>query len=320
MSRINGTRLVCSIAFLLIACSPVFAGFRTLSWDPSVGATGYRVYYGESSRDYSASLDVGNTTIVTLDADLDDCTRWFFAVTAYNSAGESEYSEEVEWLTPMAVDSARKDGADLPIVQGDQFDLWISGVGFQPGAVIEIEHPDWECPAGADPGACQAWLDVLRATVTVGSPQIDGCHAARVYVGVEPAASGGMPAMIGNYKVTVTNTDQTSITNDQVFTVLTNPARFDVNRSTDFTTDRVEGADLVSIKKFLEEQDAGICAAVPGTAATPCSEQRVSEYYTPDLDFDGDGWIDGNELAGIIAFQGWCWDEDAFAWKTSACQ
>ena len=34
---------------------------------------------------------------------LDDCTTWFFAVTAYNGAGESDFSDEVPWLTPLGI-------------------------------------------------------------------------------------------------------------------------------------------------------------------------------------------------------------------------
>jgi chitodextrinase len=73
----------------------------TLAWDavtaPSL--SGYRLYYGTAPRTYiqsaGAGVDVGNVTTFTVTG-LSSGTRYFFAATAYDTAGnESGYSNEV---------------------------------------------------------------------------------------------------------------------------------------------------------------------------------------------------------------------------------
>ncbi len=68
----------------------------TLAWDPvnDPSVQGYNVYYGTSSRQYQTFANVGLATTYTV-ADLQPGTTYYFAVTAYNSAGESGYSDEV---------------------------------------------------------------------------------------------------------------------------------------------------------------------------------------------------------------------------------
>lgn len=68
----------------------------TLAWDPvnDPSIQGYNVYYGTSSRQYQTYANAGLTTTYTV-ADLQPGTTYYFAVTAYNSAGESGYSDEV---------------------------------------------------------------------------------------------------------------------------------------------------------------------------------------------------------------------------------
>lgn len=80
----------------------------TLLWDASTlsdGVTrdtsvdGYRVHYGEASRDYYETIDVGLNTETTI-SNLPPTTV-YFAVTAYNEGGESEYSDEVATYVPQ---------------------------------------------------------------------------------------------------------------------------------------------------------------------------------------------------------------------------
>jgi hypothetical protein len=68
----------------------------TLAWatvtDPTLD--GYKVYVGTASGLYTRIIDVGNITSYIVDS-LPTATTYYFAVTAYNSAGESSPSNEV---------------------------------------------------------------------------------------------------------------------------------------------------------------------------------------------------------------------------------
>ena len=71
----------------------------TLAWDanaePSVA--GYRLHYGTRSGEYTATIEAGASTEVTIE-DLTPGQTYYFAVTAYDSEGdESEYSDEVSY-------------------------------------------------------------------------------------------------------------------------------------------------------------------------------------------------------------------------------
>jgi len=79
-------------------------GSVTLAWDPSPDSTvvGYRVYYGVASGNYTNSAAVGNVTNATV-ANLVDGVTYYFAATAYDSAGgESDFSNEATYTVPIS--------------------------------------------------------------------------------------------------------------------------------------------------------------------------------------------------------------------------
>ena len=71
-----------------------------LTWSAAAGADSYRIYYGTSSGSYASSLDGGTGTTLTV-TNLINPTKYYFAVTAKNSAGESAKSNELS-ATPSA--------------------------------------------------------------------------------------------------------------------------------------------------------------------------------------------------------------------------
>jgi len=79
-------------------CALIFPpGTVIVSWNPNTEADlkGYRLYYGNASRNYQSQQDVGNVTQVTIPG-LSENVPYYFAVTAYDTAGnESAYSKEV---------------------------------------------------------------------------------------------------------------------------------------------------------------------------------------------------------------------------------
>jgi hypothetical protein len=96
--------LLVSCLTVLTRISSFAAGSVTLAWDASLDATvtGYRVYYGGASGDYTNSAAIGNSTVVTL-ANLTEGVTYYFAATAYDSTGaESPFSNETSYLVPTA--------------------------------------------------------------------------------------------------------------------------------------------------------------------------------------------------------------------------
>lgn len=80
-----------------IICAMLFPpGTVIITWNANTEADlqGYRVYYGNASRNYHTQQDVGNVTQWTID-NLSENVPYYFAVTAYDTAGnESGYSDE----------------------------------------------------------------------------------------------------------------------------------------------------------------------------------------------------------------------------------
>jgi len=89
-----GVGLWVSLVLLLFLAPCALAEPLTLAWDAVPGATGYTIHYGTASRNYTATVDVDNTTPDPLSG-LDPAQVYYLAVTANNDAGESDFSNEV---------------------------------------------------------------------------------------------------------------------------------------------------------------------------------------------------------------------------------
>ncbi|CUS36488.1 conserved hypothetical protein [Candidatus Nitrospira nitrosa] len=85
-----------TVPVAMTVSSPPSATTAILAWngvtDPSL--SGYNVKVGTASGLYSRTITVGNVTSYTVDS-LTTGTTYYFAVTAYNGAGESQPSNEV---------------------------------------------------------------------------------------------------------------------------------------------------------------------------------------------------------------------------------
>jgi hypothetical protein len=94
--------ITCTIIFGIACISTIHAGSSVaLAWDPDTNAAGYYLYYGTASRSYAQRIAVGNATTATV-PNLSAGQTYFFAVTAYNTTGESTPSNEVTYTTPFS--------------------------------------------------------------------------------------------------------------------------------------------------------------------------------------------------------------------------
>lgn len=268
----------------LMAAAPAFAGTIGLGWDPVPGALGYRVYYGPSSGQYTGFVDVGATTAVSLDG-FADCSNHYVAVKAYNSLGESVgFSNEVSgWPRPQI------GGADpAVVVQGSQITLNLTGSNFQSGAGLVLD--------GSDLPTDLAGTSLVRVdNVTVVS-----CEHMQALLSVEPLVRGVRAMQVGAFHLPleVRNTDSVFGARSVGLEVLFDPARCDINRSSSATEDRADGSDLAWLAYAHGSSEGG-------------------SYYNPDADLDGDGLVDGVDLALLAARFGMCWD--GAEWSDAAC-
>lgn len=104
-SRLSSALLfIFTISLLAISTSgDVLAAQVTLTWDADtdIQLGGYKVYYGLSRGVYSQAVDVGDQTTYNFDG-LNPGQTYFFAVTAYDQAGQREslFSSEAQATIP----------------------------------------------------------------------------------------------------------------------------------------------------------------------------------------------------------------------------
>lgn len=84
---------------LLIAIHAEAAEVK-VTWQPAMNATGYRVYYGETQDNMKFSVNAGQLTTYIVQR-LECGKKYYFYVTAYNDAGESDVSNIVSKMTDI---------------------------------------------------------------------------------------------------------------------------------------------------------------------------------------------------------------------------
>jgi hypothetical protein len=145
------------------------------------------------------------------------------------------------------------------------------------------------------------------AAVELGNPNVNltsvrtlSCNQIQLIATVEPFGPTLRPALIGRFDLTVSNPDSVFGLKSEAFEVLINPSRFDINQSDAATTDRIDGKDTVYLSRLF-----GMNESDPN--------------FDADDDFDGDGWIDGQDLAYIASNLGRCWSASTKSWSLAAC-
>lgn len=286
-SRRHGTSVL-AIALLTLATGMAWGGEIALAWDAAPGATGYEVYYGTASGQYLATPKSSTSNTYKLTG-LQDCTTWYIAVKAVNSAGKSAFSNEVSgWPRPAVT---RVTPSSLK--QGEQMVLDIYGTNFQSGAHVDLLLQSiQQALSNSQP------LPVDDPRLVATSVATMACDHVQILAKLEPSAPHAQAAPVGPIWVAVNNPDYVFGENGTAFQVAVEPHRADINQSDDFTRDRVDGQDTVWL------------ASLWG--------RKVGEaLYDGDYDIDGDGEVNGNDLAILATYYGKCWT--GTTWSLQAC-
>jgi hypothetical protein len=170
---------------MLVVCSSVFSSQTMLVWDRCLDpeVIGYRLHYGNSSRDYSVTVEVDNETTCTV-ADLVAGIPYFFAVTAYDRYGnQSDFSDEVsqtiyedaEDLSSTGWDFCSLDigGGEIRNVVDEELQrnvIELSGSGLQNCYRLRRhEFTDWNNASQFVIAWKQKFSELFRVTVMVAS-------------------------------------------------------------------------------------------------------------------------------------------------------
>lgn len=145
-----------------------------------------------------------------------------------------------------------------------------------------------------------ALVELSNPHVNIGSVSVLACDHIQLLATVEPTAKRIRPAKIGKLDLTVSNPDDVFGFKSNGFEVMINPARFDINQSDDATRNRIDGKDTVYISREFGKHES-------------------DPNYDPDDDFDGDGWVDGQDLVYIASNLGRCWSPSAKTWSVANC-
>ena len=130
--------LILTLLFSITFAQLSHSADLTLAWDHNdqVSVTGYYVYYGLESGNYTAKEDAGSEPQYTI-IGLDDLESHYIAVTAYNEFGESDFSEEIiydSYACEADIDyDGDIDGSDLGLYAENptvfSFDIFIAKFG-----------------------------------------------------------------------------------------------------------------------------------------------------------------------------------------------
>jgi hypothetical protein len=189
-------------AIVAAAISASMAGTVSLRWDPSSGATGYRVFYGTAPGSYSGQMDAGTATQATISG-LTDCTTWYLAVKAYNAAGSlsATYSNEVSGWPRPSLSAVTPGTAE----KGQRLTLTVDGSNFKSGAALTFSTAGLTVHSITVQSCNRLTADVtIGGTAATGSSDVEVMNTDRSFgtragglqiaAAVAPSVSSSTPA------------------------------------------------------------------------------------------------------------------------------
>jgi hypothetical protein len=314
-------RLWAAAVALLLPVS-ASAGTISLAWNRVAGAAGYQVFYGTSSGQYTGSVDAGNVcqsggsgsdSCGTIVADLSDCTTWYLAVKAYDSNHQlsPQFSNEITGWPAPRVDSLNTTSAQ----QGAQLTVELDGANFQAGSSVLFVPPSGETVAcGSAAGVPNPGLKSIEATSV--APVQGSCNRLQALISVTGSVTGELAAEVGTWDVEVLGPadgfgKHVFGARQDAFEVTISPIRYDVNTSDTFD----------DVKRLTTADTQWLLGSNASFLVNPNSCGRDPRYLEA-LDLDGNGMIDGDDIAfiyssGVTDLLETCWS--GTGWSTGAC-
>ena len=198
------------ILFLLLRTVVAFAGTATLSWQSPATNTdgsaltdlsGFRIYYGTGSANYSSSIDVGNVTTYQVTG-LAEGYTYYFVVTALDTSGNESSDSNEASKTIDTVD------ATPPVISG----VYASNVT-QTSAVV-----NWTTNE-ASTSLVEYGTTTSYGFSTTLDPKAETAHSVTL-TGLSPSTvynyrvkstdASGNPSVSGNYTFTTSDTPDTT--------------------------------------------------------------------------------------------------------------
>ena len=170
---------------LAAAISASVAGTVALQWSPATGASGYRVFYGTAAGNYTNQMDAGTATQTTVSG-LADCMPWYFAVKAYDAAGNfsTTYSNEVAGWPRPSLTNVSPATAEL----GRRLTLTVDGANFRSGATVTFSTSGLTVNAVTVQSCNRLTVDVTVATTALmGGRDLEVMNTDRTF-GTYPSA------------------------------------------------------------------------------------------------------------------------------------
>jgi hypothetical protein len=266
-------RVVLFVSFAVCFAAPFHADSISLAWDdlndPAV--TGYRLYYGTSSGNYTQSHDAGLSTQAVLNG-LSSCTDYYISVKAYVADGteSSQFATEVSgWARPIVTGSTPQN-----VQRGATADLVISGAGFRNGVSVAVSNPG----------------------VSVNGVTVQGCNQLTLNVSVSAGAA------LGAFDVTVTDpfgivgsgTGVAGVTADTTAPAISGVQAMSIGSTVatiHWTTDEAADGRVFYREPGESAYQASPLDSAPATAhsiaLTGLIPDATYEYYVQSADVDG---------------------------------
>lgn len=139
-----------------------------------------------------------------------------------------------------------------------------------------------------------------NSNVTLGAPSVTACDTVELVATIEPTIPGVRPAEIGTWALEVVNPSTVFGSRSDGLQVLIEPLRFDVYNGAGPSQGRLDARDAITLSR-------------------PFGSREGDVLYNPDTDFNGDGWIDGQDLAYLASNLGGCWSSQLADWDVNSC-